>query len=125
VTSASPDPAQPGTAPPPGTGGGAGVVPTVRQPAEEPTARTRTSSTYVAVGLGIAVLVFLLIFILQNLENATVHYLGARFSAPVGVLMLIAAVAGGIIVLAVSLARVLQLRVRARRARHGRQQRVG
>lgn len=123
VNSASRPPTQPGGDPtrPPGavqdqTGGPA----TGSQPPQrhgEPTARTRTSSAYAAVTVGIIVLVLLIIFIVQNLEDASFHYLGAHFQLPVGLLMLISGVAGGLIVLLVSLARVFQLRRRARRAR--------
>lgn len=61
-------------------------------------------------------MILVLIFIIQNLNDASVHYLGLSFRLPVGLLILIGVVAGGVIVLLVSLARVTQLRVRARRS---------
>lgn len=81
--------------------------------------RTRASTAYVGVGGGLVVLVLILIFIIQNLDNASLHYLGLQFTLPIGLLMLIALVVGGLIVLFVSLARVTQLRIRARRSPQG------
>lgn len=72
------------------------------------------------VGVGLLVLVLVLVFIIQNLNDASVHYLGLHFRLPIGLFILIGAVAGGVIVLLVSLARVTQLRMRARRSGHGR-----
>ncbi len=106
-----------------------GVVPD-HPPSAEPTAeapptpsagpqrvpRTRASTAYVGVGGGLVVLVLILIFIIQNLDTASLHYLGLQFTLPIGLLMLIALVLGGLIVLFVSLARVTQLRLRARRS---------
>jgi len=74
----------------------------------------------VGVGVGLVVLVLVLVFIIQNLNDASVHYLGLHFTLPLGLIILAGAVAGGVIVLLVSLARVTQLRVRARRSGHGR-----
>ncbi len=89
-------------------------------PPAAPPVRTRSSTAYVGVGVGLAVLVLVLVFIIQNLNDASVHYLGLHFRLPIGLLILAGAVAGGVIVLLVSLARVTQLRVRARRSGHGR-----
>lgn len=61
------------------------------------------------------VLVLLLIFIIQNLSDASVHFLGLHARLPIGVLILIGVVAGGLIVLVASLVRLAQLRHRARR----------
>jgi uncharacterized integral membrane protein len=72
------------------------------------------------VGVGLLVLILVLVFIIQNLNDASVHYLGLHFRLPIGLFILAAAVAGGVIVLLVSFARVTQLRVRARRSGHGR-----
>lgn len=87
-------------------------------PYAAPLARTRSSAAYVGVGVGLVVLVLVLVFIIQNLNNASVHYLGLHFTLPLGLIILAGAVAGGAIVLLVSLARVAQLRVRARRSGH-------
>jgi uncharacterized integral membrane protein len=60
--------------------------------------------------VGLVVLVIVLIFIIQNLNNVTVHFITADFSLPVGVVILAATVAGGLLVLLASAARVLQIR---------------
>jgi uncharacterized integral membrane protein len=85
--------------------------------------RTRASTAYVSVAVGLAVLIVVLIFVLQNLSDASIHFLGAHFRMPVGLLVLAAAIAGGVVVLLVSLARVLQLRLLARRHRHSHESR--
>ncbi|MHB1491958.1 MAG: lipopolysaccharide assembly protein LapA domain-containing protein, partial [Cellulomonas sp.] len=52
-----------------------------------------------------------------NQETVEVHYLGLAGSLPLGTALLIAAVAGGVIVMIVGVVRLTQLRVNARRAR--------
>jgi uncharacterized integral membrane protein len=96
------------------------VAPTAATPAPGPQiGRTRASTTYAGVGVGLLVLIVVLIFVVQNLHKATVHFITLRFKLPQGVIVLAAAVAGGLIVLFVSLARVVQLRLAARRhSRH-------
>jgi uncharacterized integral membrane protein len=77
--------------------------------------RTRTSTTYAGLTVGLLILVLVIIFVAQNLHTATVHFLTVHFRMAEGLLILASAVAGGLIVLAVSLARVLQLRRAAHR----------
>jgi uncharacterized integral membrane protein len=77
--------------------------------------RTRASTTYAGVGVGLLVLIVVLVFVVQNLHEATVHFITLRFKLPQGVIVLAGAIAGGLIVLLVSLARVIQLRLAARR----------
>lgn len=84
--------------------------------------RTRTSTAYVGTVGGLVVLVGVIIFIVQNLHEDTIHFLGAHFRLPEGILILASAVAGGVIVLLVSLARVAQLRMMARRHRAAHQE---
>lgn len=99
--------------------GEATEVPAARSAADDqgPPKRTRLGGTWVAVVVALVVLAFLLIFILQNLENATVHFLGAVGSMPLAVAMLLAAVAGGALVALVGAARILQLRAQNRKSR--------
>ncbi len=80
-----------------------------------PITRTRVSGTWVAVIVAAIVLIFLLVFILQNLTTVTVNFLGFGGSLPLGVAMLFAAIAGAILVALVGTARILQLRRFARR----------
>ncbi|QFZ18056.1 lipopolysaccharide assembly protein LapA domain-containing protein [Saccharothrix syringae] len=76
---------------------------------------TRTSGTWVAVLASIVVLLVLLIFILQNLEGATIYFLGASGTLPLGVALLLAAIAGALVVALVGAARIMQLRRQAKR----------
>ena len=61
--------------------------------------------------------VLLLIFIAQNTTSTDVRYLGWEFSLPLGVLILMAAIAGALIMALFAGFRILQLRMRARKAR--------
>ncbi|MFE9747660.1 lipopolysaccharide assembly LapA domain-containing protein [Saccharothrix saharensis] len=76
---------------------------------------TRISGTWVAVLASIVVLIVLLVFILQNLTDATIHFLGAEGTLPLGVALLFAAIAGAILVALVGAARIMQLRRQAKR----------
>jgi uncharacterized integral membrane protein len=78
-------------------------------------ARTKISGAWVAVTVAAVGMVFLLIFILQNLTSASVHFLGANGTLPMGVAMLLAAVAGALLLALIGSARILQLRRVARR----------
>ncbi len=81
-------------------------------------AQTRTGGTWVAVVVAVLVLVFLLIFVLQNMTTASVSFLGAAGTLPLGVAMLFAAIAGALLVALIGSARILQLRHTNRRGRH-------
>ncbi|MEU4804752.1 lipopolysaccharide assembly protein LapA domain-containing protein [Actinosynnema sp. NPDC023587] len=76
---------------------------------------TRISGTWVAVLASIVVLIFLLIFILQNLTDATIHFLGIASTLPLGVALLFSAIGGAVTVALVGAARILQLRRQAKR----------
>jgi uncharacterized integral membrane protein len=80
--------------------------------------RTRVSGTWIAVIVALVVLVFLLIFILQNQDTATVHFMGMSGSMPLAVAMLFSVIAGGALVALVGGARILQLRKQAKKSRH-------
>jgi uncharacterized integral membrane protein len=77
--------------------------------------RTRTSATLVAIAFALVFLVLLIIFIAQNDRKVPLHYLGASGNVSEALALIAAAVAGAVLVLAVGVARVLQLRVGARR----------
>jgi uncharacterized integral membrane protein len=77
--------------------------------------RTRTSSTWVAVAVAIVFLVLLIIFIAQNDRKVPLHFLGANGTVSEALALIAAAVAGAILVLAVTAARILQLRIAGRR----------
>ena len=81
-------------------------------------ARTKLSGAWIAVIVASVGLVFLLIFILQNLTRASVHFLGANGTLPMGVALLLSAVAGALVLALLGSARMLQLRRAARRRDH-------
>jgi uncharacterized integral membrane protein len=82
--------------------------------AAKPT-RTRTSSTWVAVAVAVVFLVLLVDFIAQNDRKVSIHFLGASGHISLALALLAAAVAGAVVVLLISAARIVQLRVVGRR----------
>ena len=78
---------------------------------------SRTSGAWVALGAFSIVLVLLIIFIAQNTQSASVSFLGWEGSAPVSVLLLVAATAGLMLAGVAATARILQLRRRVKRER--------
>ncbi|TVT28466.1 DUF1049 domain-containing protein [Amycolatopsis rhizosphaerae] len=89
-------------------------------PTKPPLHRTRVSGTWVTVVVALVLFVFLLVFILQNLGNVTVNFLAATGTMPLGVAMLLAAVAGALVVALVGAARIMQLRRVTKRAHRAR-----
>ena len=69
------------------------------------------------VGVGVALLVAILVFILQHGQRVRVRFLVANGTLPLGASLLFAALLGALLVLVAGAARVLQLRVVARRHR--------
>lgn len=79
--------------------------------------RTRIGAAWIALAVGVIVLVLLLVFILQNQQSATVIFFGAEGQLPLGVLVLLAATGGALLVIVLGMARMIQLQVQARRER--------
>jgi putative membrane protein len=79
--------------------------------------RTRTGGLWVAVTGAAVVLLLLLIFILQNGQQVQVSFFGGDGHLPLGVAMLLSAVAGALLVAFLGAARIVQLRLVARRHR--------
>lgn len=75
---------------------------------------TRVSAAWMATAVGLLLLLLLLIFILQNLQRATIHYLWLDGSIPVGVALFGASVVGGAVVAIAGASRIVQLRRTAR-----------
>jgi uncharacterized integral membrane protein len=73
------------------------------------TGPTRISAAWVATGVALVLLVLLLVFILQNLQQVRLHYLGFSPKMPLGVAMLLAAVVGGVVVAITGGLRVIQI----------------
>jgi len=70
----------------------------------------------VALVVAAVVMIFLLIFIVQNSDPVLVRYFGFEGTLPLGVAMLFAAIAGALTAGLLGTVRILQLRTRARRA---------
>jgi uncharacterized integral membrane protein len=79
--------------------------------------QTRLSGAWTALVIGIVILVVILVFILQNLQNVEVHFLFLQGQLPLAVALLFAMVLGAVVVLTFGAFRILQLRLVARRAR--------
>lgn len=81
---------------------------------------TRAGAAWMATAFTLVLLVLLIIFILQNPDTVEVHFLWFSGTLALGMALFVAAVAGGVLVAVAGVARVTQLRVRARRIRlHG------
>lgn len=89
------------------------------RPAEPPPkpGHSRVGGAWVGLVVGAVVLILLLVFVLQNLQDVRVSFLGADGSVPLGVALLLAAVAGALVVAVPGSARILQLRRANRNAR--------
>ncbi|MEJ2867852.1 lipopolysaccharide assembly protein LapA domain-containing protein [Actinomycetospora sp. OC33-EN08] len=72
--------------------------------------RTRIGGAWIGLILGAVVLVFLLIFILQNLDPARVQFLGLQAELPLGIWMLFSAIAGVLLLAIPGLGRMIQWR---------------
>lgn len=76
---------------------------------------TRTAAAWWALIVGTLTLIVLLIFITQNLDETTIHFLGWRWNTPVGVAFLVAAISGSLITVMTGTARMMQLRRAAKK----------
>lgn len=94
----------------------AAPAPPPAPPGRQALGGTRASAVWTATGVAIVVLVLLAIFIAQNTKDVEVRYFTATGRAPLSVALLLATVLGMLVVLLAGAARILQLRMRARRA---------
>jgi uncharacterized integral membrane protein len=78
---------------------------------------TRTSAAWVSVVVAIIIGVALIDFIAQNTRDLRVDFFSVSARMPVAVALLIAALSGAIVVVAVGVGRVAQLRLTMRRQR--------
>jgi uncharacterized integral membrane protein len=76
---------------------------------------TRTASVWTSLTAGFLILIVLLVFITQNTESGQFAFLGWRWTLPLGVAMLLAAVCGGLITVLAGTARMYQLRRAAKK----------
>lgn len=77
-----------------------------------------SGSVYIGIAAAIVILVAVLDFIIQNLETANVHFFSAHFRLPVGILVLLGAIGGAVIVLLVCLYQFLRMRRAIHRHTH-------
>jgi uncharacterized integral membrane protein len=84
-------------------------------PPEDAVKFTRAAALWSSLIIGFLILIVLLIFIAQNTDSATFHFLGWNWTLPLGVALLLAAVGGGLLSVLVGAARIVQLRIAARK----------
>ncbi|MGK8523397.1 LapA family protein [Nocardia asteroides] len=95
-----------------------GRTPRPSAPATSATAKSLSSRTgYAWTGLvtGVLILVLLLIFIVQNLEQVQVQFFFWTFSLPLGVTVLLSMIGGALVMASVGGVRILQLRRAAKK----------
>ena len=78
-------------------------------------AHTRTAALWTGLVVGAVVLVILLVFIVQNLDSVTVQIFAWQLDLPLGISMLLAAIAGALVMAMVGGARILQVRRAAKK----------
>jgi uncharacterized integral membrane protein len=87
------------------------------QPSREHFRHTRISAAWVSVVVAIIFGVALIDFIAQNTRDVRIDFFSVSGRMPVAVALLVAALAGAIVVVAVGIGRVAQLRITMRRQR--------
>ena len=108
-----------GTMPPPSANGSA-PPPTAsapQAPARKP-AHTRISGMRTGLIASIVILIVVMIFIIQNAHAVNISFLGAHLRLSLAVALLLAAIAGALVMAAAGTARITQLRRIMRRDRH-------
>lgn len=78
---------------------------------------SRTARAWSAWIIGAVILIFLLVFIIQNADSTPVQFFAWEFSLPLGVTILLAAIVGALITALIGGARMLQMRRAARKGR--------
>jgi uncharacterized integral membrane protein len=76
---------------------------------------TRAGALWTALIVGFLILILLLIFVAQNTASTPFTFFAWHWSLPLGVAILLAAVGGGLLTVAVGTARILQLRRAAKK----------
>ena len=106
-----------GTLPPPSANGSAPAAPPAPRAPARRRMQTKISSMRVALIAGTAVLIVVLIFIIQNAHAVSISFLGAHLHLSLAVALLLAAIAGALVMAAAGTARITQLRRIMRRGR--------
>ena len=103
------------TQPVPGPSTPGAATPGSGTPGTAPVRRSRSGGLWVGLILSALVLLFLLVFILQNGAPVQISFFAFEGTLPVGVALLLAAIAGILLVAIPGSVRILQLRRAARR----------
>ncbi len=115
MTEPAPPTAPAVTLPPPSANGSTRPPAT---PVPEPgPLHTRISGLRTALIAGIAALIVVVIFIIQNTQAVSISFLGAHLHLSLAVALLLAAIAGALLMAAAGTARITQLRRTLRRDR--------
>jgi len=104
------------TLPPPSANGPA-PPPPPPSPAPRPRLHTRISGMRTGLIAGVAALIVVMIFIIQNAHAANISFLGVHLVLPLALALLLAAIAGALLMAAAGTARITQLRRIMRRDR--------
>jgi lipopolysaccharide assembly protein A len=116
-------PAPPGTTrtlPPPSVNGTAPHPPAPEAPRRR-RMHTRISGMRTGLIAGVALLIVMLIFIIQNAHAVDISFLGAHLRLSLAVALLLAAIVGALLMAAAGTARITQLRRIMRRDRRKQQ----
>jgi lipopolysaccharide assembly protein A len=105
------------TLPPPSANGASPQPPAEPRPARVGRAHTRISGMRTGLIAGVAVLIVVMIFIIQNAHAVSISFLGAHLRLSLAVALVLAAIAGALIMAAAGTARITQLRRIMRRDR--------
>lgn len=104
----------------PATTGGEKPVPAGDRkliPADPTSLSSRTGYTWVGLIAGALILIVILVFILQNLDQQPVNFFFWNFSLPIGITVLLSVIAGALVMALVGGVRILQLRRVARKTK--------
>jgi len=107
TTSTLPPPSPNGSAPPPPP----------PSPVPRPRLHTRISGMRTGLITGVAALIVVMIFIIQNTHAVNISFLGAHLQLSLAVALILAAIAGALLMAAAGTARITQLRRIMRRDR--------
>ena len=105
------------TVPPPSANGSAPPPPAAPQAPRPGRSHTRISGLRTGLIAGFAILIVVMIFIIQNTHAVNISFLGAHLHLSLAVALLLAAIAGALLMAAAGTARITQLRRIMRRDR--------
>jgi len=94
-----------------------GTPSTVQPPAKQAAKQSRISPGWVVLAIFAVVLLLLLVFILENGQSVDISYFGAHGHIPLGVALLLAALAGILLVITAWFGRGVRVRATAHRHR--------